>query len=171
MKSLQNLIIEKIKKTKIAGKKNNRQLTEFRDQVLVAINGSIQENEDQELVNEELEVLCQFFQQRTNPEYWTRLLTDYGCPYVAASYILQSAFTSSKSATYSSISLQVAMALNRIEFKGSIKQVSWAESIAEKSIEAITKVWEEKGKFALPIDAGWWIQNKDDIAGALMELD
>lgn len=60
-------------------------------------------------------------------------------------------------------------AADSIAFVGSEKQINWAHSIATKNNEQIAKAWKKKN-FKLPTSAKWWIENRDNVYSALLDL-
>lgn len=60
-------------------------------------------------------------------------------------------------------------AIEGINFTGSEKQINWARDIAHKSADDIAKTWKNK-HFNLPTSARWWIENRENIPGALNKL-
>lgn len=63
----------------------------------------------------------------------------------------------------------VYQSIESLDFVGSEKQIKWAKDIAHKATDDIAKAWRNKD-FKLPTSAKWWIENKENIYGALIKL-
>jgi hypothetical protein len=151
---------------------------QYRNKVVAFINQAVGEVEDVESLDEDLEIIYQWFVANNSARYWQSAQKEKTAKDMA-DWILANALSEvdskraeesfTKAAGVPSES-NLEDAYNWVEssLEGSEKQIKWAKDIAHKHHNEICIMWNRNKN--IPISAKWWIDNRNSILIALNNL-